>query len=278
MILQNHKTKHQPERARLLAVAVGFCAVAAAGGCAVPGDLGETDDGAQMSEDVGVAEQALNTCTVTSYLCGKDGLAGDANTLYRCGGSGQAATDAILCASTCAIKANANDWCNLGAGSTVVASPTVMNLLAQGTYDSTSKILQWTGGGSGLPLRPVQIGTGTRVPGPTGTGWCTDFVFMATGRKNDVTSHWKKGIQVVANIVKKGTAVAFFNGASSYPSDGTGHVAILAADVAAGAASITLYDQNFATPLDYVVRKHSLSKTNTGKVGDAGAYYVINWQ
>ncbi len=266
-----------PHRLMALALSLSFSGLGV--GCATPPESTETIGEDSMSEDVGTAEQALNTCTMTSYLCGNDGLAGNANTLYRCGGSGQAATDALVCATTCAIKPNANDWCNLGAGSTVVASPTVMNILASGNYNSTTKVLQWTGsgallGGSTLPLQPMKVGTGTRVPGSSGVGWCVDFVMMAAGRKNDTTSHWKKGAQVVSTTVKKGTVVATFNAAGAY----SGHVGILAADVSAGASSITLYDQNFATVYDYLVRKHSLTKTNTGTVGDAGAYYVVNWQ
>ncbi|CAN93828.1 hypothetical protein predicted by Glimmer/Critica [Sorangium cellulosum So ce56] len=226
------------------------------------------------------AGTTLTICPYRSYLCGNDGINGDRDTLYYCSGQGATPSSPQRCQYGCTIVPGANDRCDPppASGTTLRASQGVLDVMDRGNYSGALLLWDDAGalkGGNQLPLKPTPVANSTavkhtRVTGSSGVGWCTDFVRAAAGSSAS-TTRWQKGPRVVENSVPKGTVVATFSDGTHY----SGHTGVLASASSPGATSIVLYDQNFSSPYDYLMRKHSLSRTDSGSVSDAAAYYVV---
>lgn len=86
------------------------------------------------------------------------------------------------------------------------------------------------------------------------------------------TSKWKKGRHVTASNLPMGTAIARFGSSGAYLNDGTCHATILIGLRSDG--SIDCWSQNWPAGTQCITR-HTISKTSSGSVTDAAAYYEI---
>lgn len=235
------------------------------------------DDAAVDVEDVASVEQALSSCPYKNYLCGNDGLSAPSNNLYLCSATGATPSFVQTCTYGCQIVSGANDKCYAAPASPIVISSTEKSVLTNGNYD-TSGWLLWANSASGTlkggtsfsSSYKTSVGSKSRVNAyGDSTGQCVSMVKSLSGRTG-ATTGWSKGQSVTANCgsLQPGTAVATFFGANGTYS---GHAGFLASCTS---TQIVLWDQNYS--YDGTIRKHTISKTGTNTVGDAGAYYVIN--
>jgi hypothetical protein len=130
------------------------------------------------------------------------------------------------------------------------------------------------------------------------TGQCADFAKSMIG-STDGTSTWHAGTklgdipntQLTSQLVP-GTMIAYFNGSSIYPSNGTGHVAIVlsvAKDAAGNPTGVNVVDQNFLVSPTVVtangtsgsapqtISKHFLKWTDgTSGLRSASKYHIVD--
>lgn len=265
----------------------GMCLLSVGGAIGCMGDVQD-----QKTEEIGgaegmsdEAEQALvqATCnySVAGKYCYNDGITnGVVNGLYSCpGGVGSPATLVQTCTYGCKIMpSGTNDVCNPPPPTPIVITSDNLAVFNNGVYDGNNRLL-WNDSGTkyggnrfsnsyktSVTINNVAY-TRVNAYGDT-TGQCVSLVKSLSGRTG-ATSGWSKGLRAVDSCasVSIGTAVATFSG-SIY----SGHTGFLCG---CSASAITLCDQNYASPTDGLVRRHSLSKTGTNTVSDAGAYYVV---
>lgn len=138
----------------------------------------------------------------------------------------------------------------------------------------------------------VLVGNGVGL-GETGytTPQCVALVKILTDTVGSITSSWHRGTQVttitdVSQLTDK--AIAIFNGYNSstgvWSYDGNGvsglpnHTAVvLTAELGTNGkvSKVWVVDQNFSTPQDGKIRKHTILLTSGSGVGNLGNYYII---
>lgn len=257
-----------------------FSVLATLSSCASKSDSGAPDSG---SEDLGLAasSKAAVTCTTStaSYFCGSQTAYvsnGLPDTLYKCGTTiGAAPTSSTACAVACLINPGANDSC----GKSYVADATTLSVASSPNLDASFRLL-WANsgtkkGGTSLPTAAGAVSAvyGTATITTSGANQCAAFAQKVSGV--GLTSTWRKGPQAIAACPPAGTVVATL-ASGAYPSTSQ-HAGMV---IACSSSSLKLLDSNYidytstATALDHV-GVHTISKTSTGKVSDAAAYYVV---
>jgi hypothetical protein len=128
----------------------------------------------------------------------------------------------------------------------------------------------------------------------TANGQCVDFAKLMIG-STDATSKWHTGTKIstipVANrttVLLPGTMIAYFNGGTTYPSNGTGHVAIVLS-VAADGSGVNVVDQNFVNGFALKIGtttypatattltgKHLMPWTDTSARRAVGEYHIVD--
>lgn len=123
-------------------------------------------------------------------------------------------------------------------------------------------------------------------------GQCVDFAKAMIGSTSSTTS-WHTGTKIStiplsqrATQLLPGTMIAYFNGSSIYPSNGTGHVAIVLSVTADG---VNVVDQNFVNGFSLKVGTTTYSATSTTLLGKhfmpwtdsssrraAGEYHIVD--
>lgn len=248
----------------LAALVLGLLALGAmAGGCLAPESSGAT------SEEVGEAPAALlATCTMTSDLCGDDGLGGSHYTLYSCV-NGQAPSLKQSCPVGCLTIKGANDKC----GQSYTANSTVMDVANLGNYDDAGRLL-WDDdggllGGNRLPAATAVSMVSYANHAITRSAYqCAGFAQQASGAP--LTGNWRKGDRATAACPAAGTVVATFHD-NAY----SGHSGMV---VACTDTSLTLFDSNWIDSTHQFdslhVGRHTFSSDGSG-LHDADAYYVV---
>ena len=113
-----------------------------------------------------------------------------------------------------------------------------------------------------------------RIQSLKGEIQCVDAV-RALSNNFLSSGSWRKGSKVTTGGVSAGTVIATFNSSNRY----SGHVAVLKGYIKNSSGKITgieVWDQNWASPYDYMFRKHTLS-TSGSSLSDADNYYVVQY-
>jgi len=125
-------------------------------------------------------------------------------------------------------------------------------------------------------------------------GQCVAFAKAMIGSSSP-TSMWHTGTKIAdiqvnqrTSMLLPGTMIAYFNGSSTYPSNSTGHVAIVLG-VAADGSGLWVVDQNFvngfslkvgttvySTTSNGLVGKHLMPWTDTSARRAAGQYHIVD--
>jgi hypothetical protein len=125
-------------------------------------------------------------------------------------------------------------------------------------------------------------------------GQCVAFAKSMIGNTS-TTSKWHTGTKISSIPIAQrtsqlvpGTMIAYFNGKSIYPSDGTGHVAIVL-NVAADGSGLWVIDQNFvngfslkvgttnyAATSNSLIGKHLMPWTDSSARRAAGEYHIVD--
>lgn len=126
-------------------------------------------------------------------------------------------------------------------------------------------------------------------------GQCVAFAKSMIGNSS-ATSKWHTGTKLSdiavnqrTTLLPAGTMIAYFNGNSVYPSNGTGHVAIVLG-VAADGSGVWVVDQNFingfsikvgtttyaANLSQQLIGKHLMPWTDTSARRAAGQYHIVD--
>jgi hypothetical protein len=126
-------------------------------------------------------------------------------------------------------------------------------------------------------------------------GQCVAFAKSMIGSSSP-TSTWHTGTKLAniavnqrAAMLPAGTMIAYFNGKSVYPANGTGHVAIVLG-VAADGSGLWVVDENFingfsikvgttsyaASTATHLIGKHLMPWTDTSARRAAGQYHIVD--
>lgn len=125
-------------------------------------------------------------------------------------------------------------------------------------------------------------------------GQCVDFAKSMIG-STDATSKWHAGTKLSdipvnqrATVLRPGTMIAYFAGDSVYPSNGSGHVAIVLS-VASDGSGVHVIDQNFvngfalkvgtiqyAASSNTLIAKHLMPWTDTAPRRAVGEYHIVD--
>lgn len=139
----------------------------------------------------------------------------------------------------------------------------------------------------------------TRISDTTNsaTGQCVDFAKVMIGGSTATTSKWHTGtkLSTLTTVTQRtsalvpGTMIAYFNGSSTYPGGGLGHVAIVLS-VASDGSGITVVDQNFingfslnvggtiygAPTSNTLLGKHFMPWTDSSARRAASEYHIVD--